>query len=215
MELFIVSKPNQLLTLEEAKLHAKVDFTADDSLIQDCAQMAQDFVEAETGKRLGEQTIELYFDGFRESWTCEQVNRSTRADYERYRQLVLAVSPIISVESVKYLDKDGAEQTLSPSAYTFLRGARNRIFLKPGQTWPETYNQPQSVTVTVKAGYKRNADTSAGETELPRDLLKAMHLLVNHYYNHRELVYTGLQLHEYPENLSVKAICAHHGRPNA
>lgn len=198
METFVVTQPGQIITTSEAKLHAKVDFSADDALIDICAKMAQSYIAAETDRLIGEQTIDCFSDCWPEG-----------------RELELPLSPIKSVTSVKYLDSDGNEQTLDSSKYVFARGYKSRIWLKTNQSWPTLGDYPQAVRIRIVGGFKRNADSALGETELPFDLLKTLFLLVNHYYEHRELVYTGLQLREYPENLTAKATCAHYQRVNA
>lgn len=194
MNTFTVSQPAQLLTTSEAKLHAKVDYDADDAVIAACCMHAQSYVQGETGYLLGEQTVDCFFDSF--------------DDF-----LQLDIGPIISIESVKYLDSAGTEKTLSPSAYRFLRG-KSKIVPVYGGIWPTVLPVEECITVRVKAGWKRNADYEAGETELPPELFKLLCLLTNHYYEYRELVYTGMQLREFPEHLTAKAICAHHMRVN-
>lgn len=195
MERFTVVPPAQIINTSEAKLHLKVDYSADDSIIDICAQMAQDYVESKTNQRIGEQTVNLVIDEFE-----DQIN--------------LDFGPIISVISIKYLDADGEEQTLDPSIYKFLPGFRSIIALRPNCSWPTVYALPRSITIQVKAGWKRNAVQSNGETELPGKLLNVLFLLVTHYYNHRELIYTGLQLSEFPEELTAKGVCDMERRPN-
>lgn len=62
--------------------------------------------------------------------------------------------PLISVESIKYLDSAGVEQTLDPQDY-FASGATMPAWIvpAPGKAWPATFNRIDSVTVTYKAGY--------------------------------------------------------------
>lgn len=195
METFTLIESTDLITLSEAKLHLKIDYNADDPVISTCISFAQDYLQNETGRLVGEQTIEGYLD----EWPSDKV-------------IYLDDSPIIRVSTVKYLDAAGDEQTLSSSNYVFARGTRSRLVLKPDYTWPDLADLPQAVKVTYVGGWKRGANQSQGETEIPAELLKCMYLLVNHFYEHRELVYTGLQLREFPEDLTVKAVCRHHQR---
>jgi uncharacterized phiE125 gp8 family phage protein len=194
MRAFTVTAGDLLLSLSEAKEHAGVTYNADDNILNTCRAHAQNFIEGATGRRLGRQTVDCLFDDFGDG-------------------LALTVDPVISVTSVKYLDADGAEQTLSSSKYRYLRG-QNKIVLKPGETWPTLYALPESITVRVEAGWIVNANTAVGETELPPVLYKLLCLLVNHFYEHRELVYTGLQLNKFPEYLDARAICSPHARVN-
>lgn len=198
MELSQVSLPPQLITLERAKNHLKVDFSADDDLINLCCKSAQDYIQAETGRLIGEQTWDVLFD----TWPKD-------------RTLELKTSPLNAVTSVKYLDTTGAEQTLSSSKYTVARGFVSRIVLRSTETWPDLDEVPHAVRVRVVAGWKVGANLSLGESELPNELLKLAYNLLNHYYEHRELFYTGLQLHKFPEDATAKRVCAHYQRVNA
>lgn len=193
MPAFVITPPPQLITTAEAKADLKVEYNAEDSLIDICCKMAQNYIENETHRLIGERTAEYYF----ERWPCS-------------RELEFYDSPIKSVTYVKYLDANGVEQTLSSDKYYFVRDYKSKLWLKSNESWPTLADHPRPITVRFVGGFKRNADTAQGEIELPAELLKAMLLLVNHYYEHRGLVYTGLQLREYPENLVVKAMCAHY-----
>jgi len=196
MQAFTVTYPAQLISTADAKVHARVDYAADDALIGTCCRMAQDYIQAHTGQRVGGQTVNLLFDSFDGT------------------EVILDLGPITSVLSIKYLDKDGTEQTFDPVNYRFMRGFRSIIALRPYKSWPETYAMKQAVTIQVKCGWVISADTTAGETQLPNDLLKLAFLLVNHFYEYRELVHTGLQLREFPVHLDAPGICASHARTN-
>lgn len=195
MEFSQVALPPQLVTTAAAKLHLKISYSADDALIDICCSMAQAYIEAETGCWLGEQTWDCFLDTFPASDTIKICKR-----------------PIKTISSLKYLDTTGVEQTLSSSLYTVAKGIDTRLVLKTYQTWPSIDTVPQAVKIRAVGGYKLSADLSLGESELPKDLYKAMFLLLTHYYEHRGLIYTGLQLREMPEELTVKRICSHYRR---
>lgn len=195
MERFTVTKPAQIISTEKAKLHLKVDYSADDQTIIDCCMLAQNYVQAQTNQWVGLQTVNLSFD------TWEELSK-------------IDCGPIISIESVKYLDTEGEEQVVDPAVYRFIRGYRSKILVRPGQAWPRLYAMEQSITVQIKAGWIVGAVPANGEEELPGDLYKCMFLLINHFYEHRELVHTGLQLREFPEHLDAIGICRSHARAN-
>lgn len=188
MTLFRLTQPAVLVPLSEAKKHLKVSFSDDDSIIELCSQFAQDYIEQQTGQWLGEQSWSYKLDSF-------PTGRTINLDF----------GPLKSITSIKYLDSDGAEQTLSQSKYYFARDPhKSRIVLKPVESWPVTADgAPDAVTIEALGGYKIGANTAQGETELPPTLKKALYLLVNHFYEFRELVYTGLQLREFPAALTV------------
>lgn len=194
--MFQLTQPPQLVTLSEAKNHLKISYSEDDQLIQDCSDFAQAYIQAESGLWLGEQTWRYFLDAF----PCD-------------RTITIKKGPIKSITSIKYLDADEDQQTLSASKYVFARDLyRSRIVLRSSESWPDLPCLPQAVEIDIVGGYKVGADTAAGETELPKDLRKALFLLINHYFEYRELVYTGLQLREFPKHLTVERIIGHYKR---
>ncbi|NIA00803.1 hypothetical protein [Massilia sp. CCM 8734] len=72
----------------------------------------------------------------------------------------LPSSPLVEVTSLKYLDVDGAVQTLSEDAYVVDRSIEpGFVTLAAGATWPATKDSRNAVTLTVVCGY--GADESA------------------------------------------------------
>lgn len=207
MQKFRLTQPNvlDLVSVNEAKAFLQVEFDTEDDYIEKCIKNAHKYIEQETHLWLGEQTWNLFFDAFSDP-------RRTNRD----RGIIeLVCSPLISIVSIKYLDSENVERTLAPEKYRLLRGEIvSELVAAYGETWPDTLPVRQAVTVQVKGGFKVNADTALGETELDSDLIGAMLVLVGQFYEHRQAVYTGLQLREFPAELSVQAVCKRHGRVN-
>lgn len=62
--------------------------------------------------------------------------------------------PLVKVESIKYIDVNQTQQTLSPSLYQVVANEPARITRAYKQSWPSVlYGQPGSVEVTFTAGY--------------------------------------------------------------
>ncbi len=123
------------VTTAEAKSQARVDSSAEDTLIADYNTAARQLVEQYTGTRLVSQTVDFRGSAF--------------ADLA-----ALPVAPIISVTSVKYLDSAGAEQTLSTNVYEAVTtGLVPSIRLKVGQSWPSPRDAVDAVRVVAVAGY--------------------------------------------------------------
>lgn len=99
--------------------------------------------------------------------------------------IVIPRLPLISVESVSYLDEDGAEQSLagSPAEYiTIPSGEFRRARLMPlaGEVWPVTqYGREDAVTITFTCGYEDN--------EYPEVLLTGIGLMVGELYKRRSI----------------------------
>jgi uncharacterized phiE125 gp8 family phage protein len=65
----------------------------------------------------------------------------------------LPTPPLISVESISYLDVAGVRQTMSPSAYTVLPGSPGLVVPAYGTNWPTHRRYPGSVLIDFTAGY--------------------------------------------------------------
>jgi uncharacterized phiE125 gp8 family phage protein len=62
--------------------------------------------------------------------------------------------PIISVASVTYLDDTQTRQTVDPSTYACDMDLTDpRLYLKPGNCWPNICRQPGSVQIVYQCGY--------------------------------------------------------------
>lgn len=123
------------LTLTEAKLHLRVDHTSDDSLITSLIQAVREWCE-----------------GFHNRVYILQTQQLTRDEFPDYFEL--QNPPLRSVSTIKYIDSDGATQTLATSVYDVdTQSEPGRIALAYDQSWPTLRGDINSVTVTYKAGY--------------------------------------------------------------
>lgn len=165
------------ITLADAKLHLKVeeDVTEDDTLIASQIKAARIAAENFTMRQFITATYELFLDKFP---TVINVPRP----------------PLQSVTSIKYIDTDGAEQTLNASVYTVdTVSMAGRIVLAFEQSWPQTRAQIQAVTVEYKAGY---GDAPADVLD---DIIAGMKLHLGHLYENREDVVVGVSVSELPK----------------
>ncbi|ETR75910.1 hypothetical protein X566_20115 [Afipia sp. P52-10] len=69
------------------------------------------------------------------------------------RHLPLPIPPARSIESIKYVDPEGVEQTLDPERYTLLPGAPETVIAAYGQSWPAHRLQPDAVRIAFVCGY--------------------------------------------------------------
>lgn len=88
--------------------------------------------------------------------TVEQYLNSSVANQERVLRLDtftdvvrLPNGPILSVTSIKYIDTDGTEQTISVNDYVLVY---NMIAPAFGLSWPTPRDQPGAITITYQAG---------------------------------------------------------------
>jgi uncharacterized phiE125 gp8 family phage protein len=95
--------------------------------------------------------------------------------------LRLAVSPLVSVGSVVYLDANGDSQTWDDANYVVdIYTEPSLIVEKNGSTYPDTIDQRNAVTVTYTSGFGTTA------ADVPQPIKQAILLLIGHFYNHRE-----------------------------
>lgn len=151
------------VSLDEAKLHLRVDGTAEDTLITSLIAAARQEIEFETGRALMTQTWDYWLDG----WPCGGV-------------LALPLPPLQSVTSIKYFDTANAEATLASSSYYVDVGSTpGRVVLNYGQAWPATMLRPANgVCVRFVAGFGNSA-------AVPAKLTLALKVLLAWLYENR------------------------------
>lgn len=176
------------LTVDEAKQHLRI--IDDDSMneeIQDVIKDARDFCENYLDLAILEQTITLKIDQF------------PGKDY-----ITLPRSNLLTVTSVKYIDDDGTEQTLSTDVYAVDTYARNgRIYLKQDQEWPTAVrDQRNAVEVIYMAGF------GTTRAAVPPSVKRAMKLLLSHWDSNREATIVGVSITDLP--MGVKATLDKH-----
>ena len=161
METYVVitAPTAEPLTLAEAKTHLRVNNTLENDLITALIIAARQFVEGYTWRPLMTQTIDVVFD--------------TITD----KTIPINKAPIQSVTSVKYLDLNGTEQTISNSLYvTDLLNSPCRIKLDSIPSIKDTLNAFKIRTV---CGYTSSA-------LIPQTYKSAMLLIIGHLYENKQ-----------------------------
>lgn len=179
--LALVTPPTtDILTLPEAKAHLRVTNTAEDALITDLIAAARQRIEEWTKRSLPPQTWRLGLDRF-----------------PRGREpIVVPRPPLTVVNSVKYDDSDGVEQTLAgfvADAETRLESGR--IVPAFEDLWPVTRTFINAVRVEFVAGF------AAGE--VPAEIKQAALLLVGNYFKNREQSVLGSSATNLPQGVEA------------
>lgn len=173
MKLKLVTAPATLpFTVAEVKQHLRVDINDDDAYIVSLINAAMAFVDGPSGLGLClvSQVWEMACDGFSD-------------------RIKIPIYPVSSVDSITYLDSDGAEQTLASTVYRVNNyGNMPFVALEYNQSWP-TYREIEN---TVKVRF------TAGYTEVPTDLKQALLLLIGNWYENREASVLGASAIELP-----------------
>ena len=143
-----------------------------------------------------------------QNWcNCQLVN----ATFDYYTSALCDViklpnSPLSSVTSVKYLDQDDTEQTLSTSLYgTDSISPIPNIYRKYGQSYPSVLNEPNSVYIRYVAGYGADA------TSVPEQYKQLIKVIVAEMFEHREGL-TETELKQNPTVSRLLHLCAHNYR---
>lgn len=171
----VITKPTtEALTTALAKSRLRVDTSDDDTLIDSFVAGATAAIDGPDG---------IGFALMTQTW---------RKAYDAFPAVIeLPGAPVKSVTSLKYIDADGAEQTLDPSAYRVdLNVDPVRITPVYGTSWPTT----RDITSAVWVDYVLGEDSAS---DVPADLIDALALLVGHRYENREAV-SEMDLKEVP-----------------
>jgi uncharacterized phiE125 gp8 family phage protein len=138
---------------------------AEEDLVTGLIAAAREFCEHRKSQAFYEQTLEVTLAG----WPARGYVRLPRA------------RPLQSIESVKYLDEDGAEQTVSSSNYTSY-AASGIISLSADFDRPSLHSYTaEPVTIQYVAG-----DNSSPLKPVSASVRLAMRQLIAHWYRNRE-----------------------------
>jgi uncharacterized phiE125 gp8 family phage protein len=167
--------------LVEAKTHLRLDTNDYDSRITAFVQAAREALEIATERTMITSTWRLKLDAFplarTRPATHRQLERGTLASEPGAAAIKLPRPPLQSVNSVKYVDTDGTEQTLSASKYIVDSDSDPaRLTEAHGETWPDTRDIVNAVTIDYDAGYGDDA------IDVPQALREAilMHVEMMH-----------------------------------
>jgi uncharacterized phiE125 gp8 family phage protein len=157
----LVAPAEEPVSVAEMKLHARIDIDDDDAILPAYIAAARQHVENACEHALMPQTWRVFYRAF-----CAE--------------LQLPGGNVRDPVTVKYLDTDGAEQTVPAATYVVDRSrVPARISLAQGQQWPATRQQANAVYVDYPTGY-------ANAAAVPAPLRAAVLLIAADLYENRE-----------------------------
>ncbi len=162
MRVVVVTPPEPVVTLAEAKAHLRVRHSVEDALIEAYVAAATAHIDGPDGwlgRALGDQVLDAYADVFRD---CMR----------------LPFGPVTEIISVKYLAGTGEEVTVLPTEYELRGWLLGSAF---GKRWPSVLSHPEAVRIQYRAGY----------VKLPSPIRAAILLMVGDMYANRETVTVG------------------------
>lgn len=173
-----VAPTDEIVSLDDAKDHLRVDADTDAYYIEMLIKAATSAIEEMTGRAVMPQTWAMSIDG-------------------ASGQVFLPKSPVQSVSSIKYFDRDGAAQTATVSDFHLFKD-EDKAWLEPktGFSWPATISRADALTIAFVAGY----------STVPPALKGAALMMIAHWYEHREAV--GESMSELP--LALQTLVSFH-----
>ncbi len=181
MPMQLITPPaGEPVSLAEAKLHLRVDFDDDDSLIQVLISAARQAAETLTNRQLVTARWRMVLDSF-PGPSLMGVPAGQTFTLPGHAVL-LPKSPVASVVEIRYLDMAGVWQVMPAANYTVDCACEPaRITPVFGQIWPIPLPQIGAVSVIFDAGY---GDASA----VPEGIKTWIKLRLGSLYVHREEV---------------------------
>ena len=165
MGLALLQAPAEpVVTLDEARLHLRVDSYDESDLITALVEAATAQAEAYCRRRFVTQQWRLTLGAFPSG------------------AIVLPWPPLVSVESVAYLDQNGVLQVVAPADYAVRTAVTpGEVVPAYGKTWPTARAEPDAVRIDFTCGYGAAA-------AVPHAVRRAVLLVVGTLYANRETV---------------------------
>ena len=181
MPLQLVTPPaEEPVSLADAKLHLRVDFTDDDTLITALIAAARQAAETLTGRQIVTARWKLVLDSF-PGPSLMGVPAGDPFSLPGHA-ILIPKSPVSSLVSIQYLDMSGTLQTMPATDYTVDAACEPaRITPVFGKIRPISLPQIGAVTVTFDAGY-------GPATSVPEGIKSWIKLRIGSLYAHREEV---------------------------
>lgn len=174
------------VTRDEAKLHARVETTADDAYIDGLITGARQMVEKLTRRALITQTWTLILDAWpgtvRDDW-WDGVREGPISMADHADEVEIRKAPFLAITSVKTIAEDATETTWdSSNYYVAKRAGFGRLVKKSSVVWPSLalpVRQKAGILITFTCGYGANA------SDVPIALRQAIKDIVAHWYENR------------------------------
>ena len=170
MALVLTSGPaSEPISLAEAKIHLRVDGSAEDTLIASLIITSRLHIEAALGVALITQSWSYFLD----AWPAGH-------------QLSLPLRPVQSIAAVRLYAADESVVTIPSDTY-LLDGAATpaRLVRRANLTWPKPGRTANGIEIAFVAGYGN------APIDVPAPIRHAILLLVAHWHEHREPVAIG------------------------
>lgn len=171
------------VTLQDAKLHLRVDHSDEDSIIEILLQAATEMAELHTNRSFVTQTRQMKLDYFPGLYGVNHNPWGAGITIQNGNLISISGTDTASSRNtlgITYYDEAEALQTVSASDY-WVDSSSNIARLIPKNSWPGTFDMPNAVIITYTAGY-------GSASSVPAPIKQAILLILGHLYEHRESV---------------------------
>lgn len=152
----LTTPTDMAITLEEARLFLRVEYTDDDELITSMVKGATVVAQAFINQQITECQYALALSSFQKE--------------------VSLLSPVKTIDSVKYYDTTNTLQTIDGSNYYLMDfGLPNKLIFTEGVSI-NTYNRPDAIQITF----------TSGMTTVPSDIIQWVRIRIASMYQFRE-----------------------------
>ena len=169
MGLMQLSGPSaEPLTLDEIRAHVRVDGGMEDALLQSLLLTSRLHIEAALGLALITQRWRLVLD----LWPQDGV-------------VDLPLSPVLSIDEIRVLGRDGTVHVVAGSDYQLDASARPARIVRHEGSWPGPGRKVAGIEIDFTAGFGGTSN------DVPEPVRQALLLLVAHWYEHRDPIEIG------------------------
>lgn len=190
-----VAPAEEPVSLVEARTHVRIDHYDDDALLRLLITGARERAEQICRRALITQSWKLILDEFPHPGASSRASNlygefgvtpgpltTIRTDRSTGYEIIPGIPTLQSVESIKYIDGDGVQQTLDPTQYKVDPASiMGRIVPAYGTSWPATRAEISAVEVSFTSGYGAAA-------AVPRSIKNWMLIMIGTLYENREAV---------------------------
>ena len=140
----VIPPANEPVTVEEVKLHTKIEYDIEDKLLETWITSIREIIESSWGKACITQTWELIFDAF------------PRLPIEFPR------NPVQAVEAITYFDEDNNEHEIAlPNFFVDTDSECGRLGFAAGRSWSNAELRPMNaVKIQFTAGLGDDGTTT-------------------------------------------------------
>lgn len=173
------------VSLDELKDHLRITSTQEDSYLTNLITSGRQMIEDYTRRKLIEQTVTLYLDGWPSKYSdvwWDGTVQASRDTLSTYQSIQIPLVPLIDVSEVSLFSTDNTESTYSASNYyvnNFDNDTFGSIELNQGSVITGNLRRKNSIKVTYTVGY------GPSPSDVPYSLRQSCLVMSAYLYNNR------------------------------